>query len=170
MLNTDQQSYYKTSVNSLITSSCGQDLFFKRLVNLLMTEGKKTRAHRLILDTLEELVKGGIAVSQSKHVLQQAIQNIQPSFHLRGVRKRGRTQEVPAILPIHRQQSMAVRWLLEGARAKKKRAPSQAFSIHLAKEIMKALKKEAVGVRKRQELHRKVEANRGSARSRWWRN
>jgi len=122
MLNTDQQSYYKTSVNSLITSSCGQDLFFKRLVNLLMTEGKKTRAHRLILDTLEELVKGGIAVSQSKHVLQQAIQNIQPSFHLRGVRKRGRTQEVPAILPIHRQQSMAVRWLLEGARAKKKKS------------------------------------------------
>jgi len=157
------------SVSSLIPSSCDQDLFFKRFVNLLMTEGKKTRAHRLILDTLEELVKRGVTVSQSKHVLQEAIQNMQPSFHLRGVRKRGRTQEVPAILPIHRQQAMAVRWLLEGARAKKKRAPNQAFSIHLAKEIIDALKKEAVGVRNCQNLHRKVEANRGSARARWWR-
>lgn len=150
------------------SSSYGQDLFFKRFVNLLMSEGKKSRAHRLVIDTLEELVKGGIEVNKLKHVLYQAIENMQPSFHLRGVRKRGRNQEVPAILPIHRQQAMAVRWLLEGANAKKRRAPRHAFSVHLAREILEALDKEAIGVRKRQELHRKVEANRGSARSRWW--
>jgi len=84
--NTEIEKKYKmlSSHNHLEgSSSYGQDLFFKRFVNLLMSEGKKSRAHRLVIDTLEELVKGGIEVNKLKHVLYQAIENMQPSFHLR---------------------------------------------------------------------------------------
>jgi len=159
-----------TNLPPKITSSLVQkDVFFQRFVNLLMKDGKKSRAHKLIMDTLEILVQEGVPIKKSPNILQEAIENMQPSFHLRGVRKRGRVQEVPAILPIHRKQALAIRWLLEGAHAKKKRLPNKPFSFHLAKEIIEALRKEALGVRKRQELHRQVEKNRASARMRWWR-
>ena len=151
------------------SSLAEQDVLFQRFVNFLMKDGKKSRAHRLMVDTLEILVQNRISLKKSPNILQEVIEKMQPSFHLRGVRKRGRVQEVPAILRIHRKQALAFRWLLEGANAKKKRYPKQAFSYHLAKEIMEALGNESLGVRKRQALHRKVEQNRGSARMRWWR-
>ena len=127
-----------TNLPPKITSSLVQkDVFFQRFVNLLMKDGKKSRAHKLIMDTLEILVQEGVPIKKSPNILQEAIENMQPSFHLRGVRKRGRVQEVPAILPIHRKQALAIRWLLEGAHAKKSDYPTSLSPFSWQKKLLK---------------------------------
>lgn len=131
-----------------------------------MREGKATKAKRILLQALEEL--SHMSSDYSASLLNQAIEKVQPSFYLVKMRKRGRAHQIPACLPPHSRESMAIRWILHGAQAKKKRNPKKAFSSHLASELLDCLKNDAYGIRKRDELHRQVEANRASARMRWW--
>nr|ANA57054.1 ribosomal protein S7 [Pyramimonas parkeae] len=142
-----------------------KDAILKRLINLSMEKGKKTRAQRLIFDSFDVLNRNGV---ESDSLLVRAVENIRPSFYLRPVRVRGKTQQVPAILSENRQLSMAIRWLLEGAFIKKKKTPRVSFSVHFARELLEAVSKQSIGIRKRQELHRKVDAYRAAARFRWW--
>nr|YP_009310489.1 ribosomal protein S7 [Pyramimonas parkeae]AOT98952.1 ribosomal protein S7 [Pyramimonas parkeae] len=142
-----------------------KDVILKRLINLSMKKGKKTRSQRLVFDSFDILNKNGV---ESNSLLVRAVENIRPYFYLRPVRVRGRTQQVPAILSESRQINMAIRWLLEGALVKKKKTPKVSFSVHFARELLEAVSKQAIGIRKRQELHRKVDAYRAAARFRWW--
>ena len=111
------------NIQKTASSLAQQDVFFERFVNFLMKDGKKSRAQSLLVNTLEILIQKRISLKNSPNILQEVIEKTQPSFYLRGVRKRGRVQEVPAILRIHRKQALAFRWLLEGARAKKLYTP-----------------------------------------------
>jgi len=151
-----------------------QDPLLTKLVNLLMKKGKKAKAIKLVSNMLEELTKSPPKVknlsntSKSIDFFRDAVLTVKPIFQLKSVRIAGTNYQVPAILAKHRQESIAIKWILEGAKAKKKKNVGQAFHLILAQEIRDSFFKEAYASKKRDELNRLVESNRGVAHYRWW--
>ena len=66
------------------------------------------------------------------------------------------TYQVPTEVSQKRQVSLAIRWILEAARAKKGRP----MHLRLAEEITDAYNKQGVAYTKRENTHRMAEANR----------
>ena len=151
-----------------------KDPLITKLVNLLMKKGKKAKAIKLVSSTLEDLTKNPPKVknlsqtNKSIDHFKNAVSTVKPVFKLKSVRIAGTNYQVPAILPKHRQESIAIKWILEGAKAKKKKNVGQAFHLILAQEIRDSFFKEAYACKKRDELNRLVESNRGVAHYRWW--
>lgn len=149
-----------------------------------MIRGKKTKALKILQKTFEELKKNPPQYknqSQEKTVsfmqtnekkplffFMEAVRLVKPVFFLRKVRVAGTNYQVPAILPPTKQQSMGLRWILEGARHKKQKSPKQKFYMHLAQEIRESFQKDSYANKKKDDLNRQVEANRGVAHYRWW--
>ena len=88
-------------------------------------------------------------------------------MEVRKVRRAGTTYSVPAILSVKKQESLALKWIIESAKQRKKTS-SFTFSQCLASEILEASKKAGHARLKRDELHRLAEANRAYIRYRWW--
>jgi small subunit ribosomal protein S7 len=156
-------------------------LFTDKFINLLMQDGKKVKAAKLFFDMLLFLKKRLEKDIDKKssirkhfmhdlsvlHFLSQAVENVTPSLEVRKVRVSGTTYLVPAILSKKRQETIAIRWIIESAR-KKQNNSILGFSECLADEIFDAYKKQGQARQKRDELHRLAEANRAYIRYRWW--
>lgn len=163
-------------------SNLNFSLFSEKFINLLMIDGKKLKASKLFFYMLL-LIKKRIEKNSEKkstnliqkesfnisvlHVLAQAVENVTPSLEVRKVRVAGTTYLVPAILSKKRQETLAIRWIIESAKKRKKNLKFN-FSECLADEIYEASKKQGNARQKRDELHRLAEANRAYIRYRWW--
>lgn len=160
-------------------------LFSEKFINLLMIDGKKVKASKLFFDILllikKRVDKNSEKKSMNLHsssqnfiletsvldLLAQAVENVTPNLEVRKVRVAGTTYLVPAILSKKRQETLAIRWIIEAAKKRKKNLKFN-FSECLADEIYEASKKLGNARQKRDELHRLAEANRAYIRYRWW--
>ena len=128
-----------------------------KLNNHIMRRGKKAIARKVMYKALD-LVK-----EQSKkdplEVLQKAMDNITPMIEVRSKRVGGATYQVPMEITPDRKNSLAFRWLLDSARAKK----GKPMAIRLSDEILAASKNEGNAVKKKEDTHRMAEANRAFA-------
>jgi small subunit ribosomal protein S7 len=100
-------------------------------------------------------------------IVSRAIKNCMPNLEVRKVRIAGSTYLVPAIISKRKQEALAMRWIIETAR-KRKKMSKLAFCQCLADEIFDAFSKQGNAREKRDELHRLAEANRAYIRYRWW--
>lgn len=155
------------------------DLFFKKCINLIMKDGKKSKASKIFFTTiliLKNRLKKDLEKKNQKEIsltitllrlISQALENITPSLEVRKVRVAGSTYLVPSILSKKKQETLALKWLLESAKKRKKNS-SNSFAACLADEILDASRKTGYARQKRDELHRVAQANRASLRYRWW--
>lgn len=158
------------------------DLFFKKFTNLIMKDGKKIKASKLVFNALLNLKKRvqkdidtKNSVSQKEpnlnftvlRVLFRALENITPSLEVRKVRVAGSTYSVPAVLSKKKQETLALKWLLESAQKRQKNSKAP-FSKCLADEILDASRKIGQARQKRDDLHRLAQMNRAFVRYRWW--
>ena len=97
----------------------------------------------------------------------KAIENITPSLEVRKVRIAGSTYLVPSILSKKKQETLALKWLIEAAQ-KRQKSSKLGFSTCLAEEILDASRKLGQARQKRDELHRLALMNRAYIRYRWW--
>jgi small subunit ribosomal protein S7 len=175
---------YNGNTSNFFRQSIKKHNFFlisDKFINLLMHDGKKIKATTLFFEMLPflrkhlekdrekkySLVKNFTLDLSVLHYLSQAIENVTPSLEVRKVRVSGSTYLVPAILSKKRQQTMAIRWIIESAK-KKQNNSKLSFSECLADEIFDAFKKQGQARQKRDDLHRLAEANRVYIRYRWW--
>ena len=108
-------------------------IFTDKFINILMYKGKKALAAKLFYDMLYFLKKRIDKDTDKKsifdikqytheysvlHLLSQAVENVTPSLEVRKVRVAGTTYLVPAILKKKKQQTKAIRWIIESARKK----------------------------------------------------
>lgn len=99
-------------------------------------------------------------------VLSKALQNVMPYLEVRKVRISGKTRQIPSMIRVNRQQTLAIRWLIEAARKKQKK--NGRFTDCLANEFIEAFEKQGNARQKRNELHKIAHANRTFLRYRWW--
>ena len=102
-----------------------------KFINLLMIHGKKVKAYKHFYDSLRFL--------QSSDILFKAIENIKPSVEVRKVRKGGITYQVPAFLSEKKAQTIAMRWIIESAKLRKKNSKLN-FNLCLSLELSDASK------------------------------
>jgi len=129
-----------------------------------MSDGKKTVAQKVFYDALAEIAKRGDTQEHAPiEVFEAAIENIKPYIEVRSKRVGGASYQVPMQVNRARQQSLAIRWLLEAVRDKKGR-PTH---LKLADELLAAYKKEGAAYTKRENTHRMADANKAFAHFAW---
>lgn len=133
-----------------------------KFINCMMWSGKKTTAQRIFYDALEEVSKKFPDV-EAIDVFHQAVDNVKPSIEVRSKRVGGASYQVPMPVDRNRQQSLAIRWILQAVREKKGR-PTH---LKLADELVAAFKREGAAVTKRENVHRMADANKAFAHFAW---
>ena len=95
--------------------------------------------------------------------MQRAVDNAKPRLEVKPRRVGGATYQVPVEVPSDRQFSLAMRWLVDLADARKGMAMREA----LALEILDAYQGQGNAIRKRDEVHKMAQANKAFAHFRW---
>ena len=133
-----------------------------RLVNTVMKCGKKTVAQGIVYGAFDELIAKNPATNPLE-VLQRAVDNAKPRLEVKARRVGGATYQVPLEVPSDRQFSLALRWLVDLADARKGIPMKEA----LAAEILDAYQGQGNSIRKRDEVHKMAQANKAFAHFRW---
>jgi small subunit ribosomal protein S7 len=129
-----------------------------------MKSGKKSAAERIIYGALDRIAeKTGKQGGEAIEVLSTALDNVKPVVEVKSRRVGGATYQVPVEVRATRRQTLAMRWVIEAARARSEK--SMAF--RLAHELMEASENRGAAVRKREDTHRMAEANKAFAHYRW---
>lgn len=133
-----------------------------KFINCLMWDGKKTTAQAVFYDALDELKKR-LPDAEPIEVFETAVENVKPHIEVRSKRVGGASYQVPMQVSRSRQQSLAIRWLLNAIRDKKGR-PTH---LRLADELFAAYNREGAAMTKRENTHRMAEANKAFAHFAW---
>jgi small subunit ribosomal protein S7 len=133
-----------------------------RLVNTIMYGGKKSTAQRIVYRAFEKLSEKN-PTSSPVEILQRAVDNAKPRIETKARRVGGATYQVPMEVTPDRQASLALRWLVDFADARKGAPMSDA----LANEIMEAYQGQGNAIRKRDDVHKMAQANKAFAHFRW---
>ena len=132
------------------------------IVAKIMLKGKKSLAERIVYAAIDRSNQGSDSVDPLE-VLNRAIENAKPRVEVKSRRVGGATYQVPLEVTPERQQSLAIRWIVESAR-KRRGTP---MHIALANEIKDASTNQGSAVRKRDDVHKMAQANRAFAHFRW---
>jgi small subunit ribosomal protein S7 len=132
-----------------------------RFTNRVMKGGKKTVARRAVYDALGLLEKE--TNRPGLEVFEQAVRNATPILEVKPRRVGGATYQVPIEVRPERRMSLAMRWLINSARARAGRPIAE----RLYAELLDASRAQGAAVRRRDDLHRMAEANRAFVHYRW---
>lgn len=140
------------------------NLLVAKLINQVMMSGKKTIAQKHVYQAM--VTSGEVNKQEPLAVLETAIGNIKPQMEVRSRRIGGAAYQIPVPVSARRQNSLAIRWLVEAARTRPNKE-YHTFAEKLAAEINAAFKNEGGAVKKREDTHRMAEANRAFSHFRW---
>ena len=124
-----------------------------KFVNCIMYDGKRSTAEKIIYDALD-LIKEKNKQDPIK-VFNDAISNVRPTVECRSRRVGGATYQVPVEVRPSRRTALAMRWLVDYARARGEKSMPQ----RLAGELIDAVQGKGGAVKKREDVHRMAEAN-----------
>ncbi|MCF6158133.1 MAG: 30S ribosomal protein S7 [wastewater metagenome] len=133
-----------------------------KTVNCLMRSGKKSVAESVFYKAMGTIEKKIPDVTPLE-VFENAVNNVKPLVEVRSKRVGGATYQVPVEVPKQRQQSLALRWIIDAANSKKGRPMYQ----RLADELLDAYKKQGAAMTKRENTHKMAEANKAFAHFAW---
>lgn len=129
----------------------------EKFINCLMKQGKKSVARRLFWGAMD------IIKTRTKdaplEVFNKAILNTTPLVEVRPKRVGGAVYQVPVEVPLKRQQSLSVRWILNAARERK----GIPMAHKLALELLDASAEQGGAVKKKQDVLKMAQANKAFA-------
>ena len=128
-----------------------------KLINYVMSDGKKTTAQRVVYDAFEYISKK--TKLDPLEVYDNAIRNVSPSLEVKGKRIGGANYQVPIVVTGERKTTLAYRWILEAARGKK----GAAMSKRLGDELIAASNSDGGAMKKREDVQRMAESNKAFA-------
>ena len=137
------------------------DRVVTKFMNNLMRDGKKSVAERIVygaFDRIEARLK-----RQPVEVFHEALDNVKPTVEVRSRRVGGATYQVPVEVRPERREALAIRWLIQAARARHEKTMEE----RLANELMDAVANRGAAVKKREDTHRMAEANKAFSHYRW---
>lgn len=137
-------------------------LLASKFINCLMWDGKKSIAQGVFYRALDEMKKR-IPDVEPIEAFTQAVENVKPYIEVRSKRVGGASYQVPMQVSRSRQQSLAIRWILNAVRDKKGR-PTH---MRLADELVAAYNREGVAMTKRDNTHKMADANKAFAHFAW---
>ena len=137
------------------------DFVLSKFMNAIMKAGKKSTAERIVygaLDKVEDRAK-----QDPMQMFHQALENVMPSVEVRLRRVGGATYQVPVEVRTERRQALAIRWIINAARARNENTMVD----RLSGELLDAANNRGTAVKKREDTHKMAEANRAFSHYRW---
>ncbi len=128
-----------------------------KFINMVMECGKKIVAQKHIYKMLEIIEEK--TQNDGLFVLETALKNVGPTLEVRTKRIGGANYQVPIIVNDQRRLTLAMRWIINFARAKK----GKSIAYKLADEIIAAYKGEGNAMKKKLDMHKMAEANKAFA-------
>jgi small subunit ribosomal protein S7 len=125
------------------------------MIHHMFTRGKKSTATRVMYDAMD-IIRERSNGKDPIEVFDAALRNVAPAMEVKPRRVGGATYQVPMEVPASRRTTLAIRWVLDSAKARS----GKSFAEKLADELMDAFKNEGASIRKREETHKMAEANR----------
>ena len=132
-----------------------------KFMNHVMESGKKSVAERIVYGALETIKER--SKKDPLAVFEAALENVAPMVEVKSRRVGGATYQVPVEVRPSRRNALAMRWLVEYARARGEKSMPQ----RLAGELMDAADSKGAAVKKREDVHRMAEANKAFAHYRF---
>ncbi|MCC6352357.1 MAG: 30S ribosomal protein S7 [Verrucomicrobiae bacterium] len=140
------------------------DPLVARLISTVMRCGKKSVAERIVYQAIDLANKGHEGVEADPLIVfRKAIDTIKPRVEVRARRVGGATYQVPSEVPVERQTSLAIRWIVMFAQKRKGVPMARA----LANELRDAAGGQGGAVKKRDDVHKMAQANKAFAHFRW---
>ncbi len=133
----------------------------QQVINKIMLDGKKSTAEKIVYDALSFIEER--TGSNPVTVLNNALDNIRPRLEVKSRRVGGATYQVPVEVNPRRANTLALRWMVGYARARREKTMGR----RLAGEILDAKDNVGTSVKRRDDTHRMAEANRAFAHYRW---
>ncbi|HEX19725.1 MAG TPA: 30S ribosomal protein S7 [Acidiferrobacteraceae bacterium] len=132
-----------------------------KFINAIMLVGKKSVAETIVYNALDLLAERG--KKDALEMFNLALDNVRPMVEVKSRRVGGATYQVPIEVKPTRQTALAMRWIVDAARA---RAGKSMYE-RLAGELHDAAEKRGTAFKKREDVHRMAEANKAFSHYRW---
>lgn len=137
------------------------DKVLAKFINIIMQSGKKSVAERIVYGALAEI--GAKGKPEPLEVFGKALENVRPVVEVKSRRVGGATYQIPVEIRADRSLTLAMRWLVDGA---KKRAEKN-MGLRLAGELLEASENRGTAIKRREDTHRMAEANKAFSHYRW---
>ena len=138
-----------------------QDRTVTKFINSMMHDGKKSVSEGILYDALD------LVAERSKEdavgIFRRALDQVKPLVEVRSRRVGGATYQVPVEVRPQRRMALAMRWLVQHARAR----PEKSMVERLAGEVLDAANGRGGAIKKKEDTHRMAEANKAFAHYRW---
>lgn len=132
-----------------------------KFINKLMYDGKKSVAQAIFYEALQIVEKK--TGEKAIEVFEKAMDNVRPQVEVKSRRVGGATYQVPVEVNPKRQQSLALRWLIDYARKRNERGMAN----KLAGELIDAANEKGASFKKKEDTYKMAEANKAFSHYRW---
>ncbi len=139
-----------------------QSQLVSKFVNVLMKDGKKSVAERILYDALNT-IKERTGEEDPVPVFQKAIDNVKPAVEVKSRRVGGSTYQVPIEVRPSRKLALAMRWLIQAGKGRNEKT----MRLRLAGELLDAAENRGMAIKRKEDTHRMAEANRAFSHYRW---
>ncbi len=132
-----------------------------KFINVMMKDGKKSKAMKIFYKAMEIIEKQ--TGENGYEIWKKAMENVKPLLEVRPRRVGGATYQVPYEVPPHRQESLAMRWIVQAARERKGKSMEE----KLAAELIDASNNQGGAIKIKDNVHRMAEGNKAFAHLRF---
>ena len=152
----------KAEKRDVIADPKYNDRVLSRFINIVMFDGKKSTAEKIVYDALN-IASSKLKVKNPIDLFKTALSNVKPGIEVRSRRVGGATYQVPVEVRNDRAQALAIRWIVDASRKRNEKSMID----RLAQELADANEKKGASVKKKEDTHKMAEANRAFAHYRW---
>ncbi|MBJ80306.1 MAG: 30S ribosomal protein S7 [Myxococcales bacterium] len=137
------------------------DRMVAKFVNILMLQGKKSVAEKILYDAFD--IAGERGGEEPLRLFKKALDNVKPVLEVKSRRVGGATYQVPIEVRADRRTALAMRWLVGYSRKRSEKTMAE----RLAGEFLDAAQNRGDAVKKKDDTHKMAEANKAFAHYRW---
>jgi small subunit ribosomal protein S7 len=136
----------------------------QKLINVVMKDGKKSTAQKIVYDAFGVLARKVDGDSQKTlDLFARAFEQVVPHVEVRSRRVGGGVYQVPTEVNQKRKVALALRWIVDAARLRS----DKMMGLRLGHELLDAVEGRGGSVKKRDEVRRMAEANRAFSHYAW---
>ena len=145
----------------LVSDPVYHSVLVTQLVNKVMLHGKRSLAEHIVYEAMEMMAaKSG---DDALAMVKRAVDNVKPPLEVKSRRVGGATYQVPVEVRPRRSTTLAIRWIVDFARARREKTMAEC----LAAELTDAANGNGAAVKKRDDIQKMAESNKAFAHYRW---
>ena len=138
-----------------------RSVLITQLVNKILLRGKRSLAESIVYDAMKIVEER--TGSEPLSTVKRAVENVKPALEVKSRRVGGATYQVPVEVRPRRANTLAIRWIIGFARARREKTMAE----RLASELLDAANGLGASVKRRDDMQKMAESNKAFAHYRW---